>query len=66
MVTKEEWDAIDKKLQGWLDWRERPADPTCGDCRQRIRPGQLRERIGDTYYHAGTCGPCADEQSEGK
>jgi hypothetical protein len=52
MVTKAEWDALEKRLHDWLRRRV-----TCGDCRQLIEPWELRTQLGETFYHADRCGP---------
>lgn len=64
MITKEEWDETDKKIDAWA--RSRKLDlpkVTCGDCRQLIELWQLRTQVGDTFYHAGRCGPDSYGQS---
>lgn len=72
MVTKEEWAAMDQKLDAWFRAETKRAEargqkfdrPTCADCRQPIEPWQVRVSLGDRMYHANTCGPDAraDEQ----
>jgi hypothetical protein len=61
-MTPEEWAEIDKKLTSWLEWRSRKLNlpkVTCGDCRQEIKPWEVRETFGDVSYHADRCGPMA-------
>lgn len=65
MVTKAEWDEMDKRLDAYFRAETKRAEargqkferPTCADCRQPVEPWQLRTILGDRVYHVDRCGP---------